>query len=150
MSNDSSAGNTHTIRMRGRDNRYETYKGSIYDPDKPRINAKSRGIQLRESNERLKALQELDRRREEQLKKEMAALDIRRKQQEEETQRRINLKKVRLAETGPINPRLQVPNSAQARRDDDPSQHRFLALVIGIKTLIVFRVKSLSKSGTGS
>lgn len=128
-----SSGSTHTIRMKGKDNRYETYKGSIYQPLKN--NGTEYGLrktQLKESNDRLRALQELDKRREEQLKKEMAALDAKRKVQEEETQKRINIKKVRLAETGYMNSKpLYMPSpdiKGRVERDFN-NQNRFLALV---------------------
>lgn len=133
ISNTFSRGQSHLIRMKGNGNRYETHKGSIYQPMQRRISGKaSLRSQLKESNNRLRALQELDRRREEQLAKEIAALELRRKQQEEETQKRINLKKVRLAETGPIVAKSQAENifSLKNRLERDSSkQDRFLALV---------------------
>ena len=119
--------------MKGKDDRYEAYKGSIYQSlfqKTPTLGVKR--SQLRESNDRLKTLQDLDRRREEQLKKEFAALDMRRKQQEEETQRRINLKKVRLAETGYLNTNLLMNNNIGMRGipgQDMGQQHRFVTLV---------------------
>lgn len=58
--------------------------------------------QLKDSNNRLKALQDLDRRRESQLKKEYEALEQRRKQQEEEMKKRISLKQMRLTETNDL------------------------------------------------
>lgn len=54
------------------------------------------------ANERLRILFELDKKREDQLKKEYEALEARRRQQEEETQRRISIKKA-LAETDYIS-----------------------------------------------
>jgi len=59
-------------------------------------------VQLRDSNNRLKALQDLDKRREAQLKKEFEALEQRRKEQEEETKKRISLKQMRLTETSDL------------------------------------------------
>lgn len=114
------------IRMKGSGNRYETHKGSIYQPLKRNVTGKA-GLryQLKESNNRLRALQELDKRREEQLAKEIAALDIKRKQQDEETQRRINNKKMRLAETGPITINQHL---IKGKTERDP-QYRFLSLV---------------------
>lgn len=52
----------------------------------------------RASNDRLRFLLELEKKREEQLKKEYEALEARRRQREEETQKRISVKRA-LAET---------------------------------------------------
>jgi hypothetical protein len=58
--------------------------------------------QKRTCNERLRFLFELDKKREEQLKKDYEALEARKKQQEEETQKRINIKRA-LADTDYIS-----------------------------------------------
>ena len=145
ISNIFSAGNsTNMIRMKGKGDRYEPYKGPSYQslmqkggvPDIKRS-------QLKESNNRLKALQDLDRRREEQLKKEFEALDMRRQQQEEETQRRISLKKVRLAETGYLNMKPLIGNSPgppslkERSERDSNHQRRFITLVKKIALMLL-------------
>ena len=132
-----SAGHTQ-IRMKGKDSRYEQYKGPPYQSLIQKTPSQQmRRTQLRDSNDRLKALLELDRRREEQLKKEFEALEIRRKQQEEETQRRINIKKVRLAETGYLGgnapgAHFMAPvTGVKDRQERDMNhQHRFITLVL--------------------
>ncbi len=133
-----SGGGSTQIRMKGKDSRYEPYKGQSYQSLIQKTPSQQmRRTQLKDSNDRLKALQELDRRREEQLKKEFEALEIRRKQQEEETQRRINIKKVRLAETGYLGgnapgARFMAPVGVgiKDRHERDLNQqHRFLTLV---------------------
>lgn len=89
-------------------------------------------LQLKESNNRLRALQELERRREEQMKKEIEALEMKKIQQEDETQRRISIKKIRLAETGPISTKQSqsfVGNLKGRIVRDTNQQHRFIALV---------------------
>ncbi len=121
----SANGNTYSIRMRGRDSRYEPYQALAQRAPMPDLKRR----QLRESNDRLRALQELDRRREDQLKKEFAALEVKRKQQDEETQRRINIKKVRLAETGYINMSASpVIRERFGTREANRPQDRFIAL----------------------
>lgn len=80
----------------GRDSRYHATIQKTSSESTLRI----KRSQIRDSNERLRTLQELDMRQEEQLRKDFAALEVRKKQQETETQRRINAKKSRLAETG--------------------------------------------------
>ena len=116
------------IRIKGKDNRYEEFLQHTPTQQMQRT-------QIRESNNRLKALQELDRRREEQLKKEFKALDERRKQQEEETQKRISMKQMRLAETGYLSgtgARFLAPISSSGIKDEKElnPQNRFLVLVI--------------------
>lgn len=88
------------IRTRGVANHYEPYNGVSLDKVS---SIEKQQTELRDSNNRLKALQELDKRREAQLKKEFEALEIRRKQQENETKKRISLKQMRLTETEPLS-----------------------------------------------
>jgi len=129
-SNPVSCGQSHVIRMKGTGNRFETHKGSINAPYNPKMAGKSYlRYQMKESNNRLRALQELDKKREVQLAKEIAALEEKRKLQEEETKRRINLKKVRLAETGPIS--AKSPSVIMTKGDRDQNQQlKFMVLVL--------------------
>lgn len=62
-----------------------------------------RGKEIKESNDRLRMLQELEKSRDRQHQQELEALELRRQQQEIETQNRIKFKKVRLVETHTIN-----------------------------------------------
>jgi len=135
------------IRMKGKNNTYEVYKGPTYSSVMQKTPSQQmRRTQLRDSNDRLKALQELDKRREEQIKKEFEALELRRKQQEEDTQRRINIKKVRLAETGylagaPSGSHFMAPLTHTTMKDrldrDSNQQNRFVALVFFLVSLII-------------
>ncbi len=139
---------------KGRNATYNTMKQSSYEPDHSGVWLRKRR-ELRSSNRRLKLLQELDVKREVQIKKEIAALEQKKKHREEETRRSINARQVRLAETGGFNHRLTpsesvtVPLKSRAEREAG-SLERHFAFVFVLPNRFVYRADNMSRSGTAT
>ena len=100
------------IRVRSKNSYYEEYKEFKIINTAPEEKYR---VQLRESNNRLKALEDLDKKREAQLKKDFEELEMRRKQQREEIRKRINRKKVILTETDQLKTRVSESFSNSAK-----------------------------------